>query len=167
MMSFYSWNSFCFMKCFVFVFILLRPACFYWSKLYNLCNHLQWWTGKPWAPHQRLQSGWDSHNQNLWEQNIKSSSRMLDITISVGLSGKQTRMSARASLNLIISFERCTCTANLLSPSSGSEVNYKRTVPGCAPGSSQRLQTACSMQPPLMQAQSSHVRSALWVNTSL
>lgn len=32
---------------------------------YDLWNHLQWWTGRPWVPHPHQQSDWHSHSQNL------------------------------------------------------------------------------------------------------
>ena len=36
----------------------------------DLCNHLQWWTGKPWAPHRRQRYDWHFHSQNLWENKV-------------------------------------------------------------------------------------------------
>lgn len=64
----------------------------------------------------------------------KTSSHPVEPWASPSVSTVQgNRVSAWASLNLI-HFERCTCTANLLSPSSGSEGNYKKHGARLCPG---------------------------------
>lgn len=65
----YVFNSFDLCHCQSDEFIACMLSSWYVSYRkqngYDLCNHLQWLTGKPWAPHLRQQSDWHFHNQNL------------------------------------------------------------------------------------------------------